>query len=118
VVRDVTDPEKDFCVGPRSGLADLNGSQDVRHEAGDCADLRISAWPGPDYTAFLTIGVASFNLGYGGEGETGGVYHSIYDSSITIFDSAIPTQLRYRPSASPAARCCALPMLTCCLCVH
>ena len=34
---------------------------------------------GSDYTAFIDhLGVASLNLGYGGE-DDGGIYHSIYD---------------------------------------
>jgi N-acetylated-alpha-linked acidic dipeptidase len=43
--------------------------------------MRIGALgSGSDYTAFLDhIGVASLNLGFGGDGG-GGVYHSIYDS--------------------------------------
>jgi N-acetylated-alpha-linked acidic dipeptidase len=36
---------------------------------------------GSDYTAFIDhLGIASLNLGFGGESETGGVYHSAYDS--------------------------------------
>lgn len=36
---------------------------------------------GSDYTAFMHhVGVASMNIGFGGEGETDGVYHSAYDS--------------------------------------
>lgn len=36
---------------------------------------------GSDYTAFIDhLGIASLNLGFGGEGDTGGVYHSAYDS--------------------------------------
>ena len=36
---------------------------------------------GSDYTAFVDhLGVASMNLGFGGEGQSGGVYHSAYDS--------------------------------------
>jgi N-acetylated-alpha-linked acidic dipeptidase len=44
------------------------------------ADLRIGALgSGSDYTAFLDhIGVASLNVGYGGE-DTSGIYHSAYD---------------------------------------
>jgi N-acetylated-alpha-linked acidic dipeptidase len=44
-------------------------------------DLRIGALgSGSDYTAFVDhLGIASLNLGFGGEGG-GGVYHSIYDS--------------------------------------
>ena len=44
------------------------------------ADLRIGALgSGSDYTAFLDhLGIASLNLGFGGE-DGGGIYHSIYD---------------------------------------
>jgi N-acetylated-alpha-linked acidic dipeptidase len=36
---------------------------------------------GSDYTVFLDhLGIASLNLSYGGESETEGVYHSLYDS--------------------------------------
>jgi N-acetylated-alpha-linked acidic dipeptidase len=43
-------------------------------------DLRIGALgSGSDYTAFLDhLGIASMNLGFGGE-DGGGIYHSIYD---------------------------------------
>ncbi len=45
------------------------------------ADLRISALgSGSDYTAFIDhLGIASLNIGMGGEGG-GGIYHSIYDT--------------------------------------
>lgn len=50
-------------------------------QTGSRADLRISALgSGSDYTAFIDhLGIASLNLGFGGEGG-GGIYHSIYDS--------------------------------------
>ncbi len=44
---------------------------------------------GSDYSAFLQhLGIASMNLGFGGEDESGGVYHSLYDSyyHMTTFD--------------------------------
>ncbi|MBV9931676.1 MAG: M28 family peptidase [Alphaproteobacteria bacterium] len=44
---------------------------------------------GSDYTAFMHhLGIPSLNIGYGGEAESGGVYHSIYDSydHFTRFD--------------------------------
>ena len=43
-------------------------------------DLRIGALgSGSDYTAFLDyLGVASVNMGFGGE-DQGGIYHSVYD---------------------------------------
>jgi N-acetylated-alpha-linked acidic dipeptidase len=45
-------------------------------------DMPISALgSGSDYTPFLEhLGVASINLGYGGEDADGGIYHSTYDS--------------------------------------
>ena len=59
---------------------------DGRHAggaAGGCGsapDLRIDALgSGSDYTAFIDhLGIASLNLGFGGE-DGGGIYHSIYD---------------------------------------
>jgi N-acetylated-alpha-linked acidic dipeptidase len=36
---------------------------------------------GSDYTAFVEhLGIAAINLGYGGEGQSTGVYHSAYDT--------------------------------------
>lgn len=36
---------------------------------------------GSDYSAFLqNLGLASLNVGFGGEGDSGGVYHSAYDT--------------------------------------
>ena len=45
-------------------------------------DLPLGALgSGSDYTPFVQhLGVASINLGFGGEGESGGVYHSAYDT--------------------------------------
>ncbi|PYS84651.1 MAG: folate hydrolase [Acidobacteria bacterium] len=83
VARDVTDPEKKISVSDRVRAARiLSGGPEARREARERADLRIGALgSGSDYTAFLDhAGIASLNLGYGGEGNTGGVYHSVYDS--------------------------------------
>jgi N-acetylated-alpha-linked acidic dipeptidase len=44
---------------------------------------------GSDYTAYLQhLGIPSLNLGFGGEDQSGGVYHSLYDSfhHFTTFD--------------------------------
>jgi N-acetylated-alpha-linked acidic dipeptidase len=44
---------------------------------------------GSDYSSFLQhLGIPSLNIGYGGEGESSGSYHSIYDSydHFTRFD--------------------------------
>jgi len=55
-------------------------TDDDRKELRQRADLRIEALgSGSDYTAFLDhIGIASLNLGYGGEDKSG-IYHSAYD---------------------------------------
>jgi N-acetylated-alpha-linked acidic dipeptidase len=83
VTRDVTDPEKKITVFERARAQQIiNGNPEERREARERADLRIDPLgSGSDYTPFLQhLGIASFNIGYGGEGDTGGVYHSIYDS--------------------------------------
>jgi N-acetylated-alpha-linked acidic dipeptidase len=83
VARDVVDPEKKISVSDRSRAQQiLSSNAESRRELRERADLRIGALgSGSDYTAFLDhLGIASLNLGYGGEGDTGGVYHSIYDS--------------------------------------
>jgi N-acetylated-alpha-linked acidic dipeptidase len=83
VARDVTDPEKKISVSDRARAAQiLNGSPEARREARERTDLRIGALgSGSDYTAFLDhLGIAALNLGYSGEKDAGGVYHSIYDS--------------------------------------
>ena len=83
VARDITDPEKKISVNERARAAQIiNGTPEARREARERSDLRIGALgSGSDYTVFLDhLGIASLNLGYGGEGDTSGVYHSIYDS--------------------------------------
>jgi N-acetylated-alpha-linked acidic dipeptidase len=82
VAHDVDDPEKSISVRQRLLLHDIAEarSDEDRKELRSRADLRIGALgSGSDYTAFLDhLGVASLNLGYGGE-DRGGIYHSIYD---------------------------------------
>jgi len=83
VARDVVDPEKQVPVFERwRARAILDGSAENRREARDRPDMRIAALgSGSDYTPFLQhLGIPSVDLRYGGEGETDGVYHSIYDS--------------------------------------
>jgi len=83
VARDVIDPEKEIPVYERwRARRILNGNADERREARERADLRINALgSGSDYTPFLQhLGIATLNVGYGGEAENDGVYHSIYDS--------------------------------------
>ncbi|MCA1580514.1 MAG: M28 family metallopeptidase [Acidobacteria bacterium] len=82
VAGDVEDPEKKIPVGKRARLRQIEDSKtaDERREARERRNMRISALgSGSDFTPFLQhLGIASLNLGYGGEGG-GGVYHSIYD---------------------------------------
>ena len=85
VARDVEDPETKLPVwkrlqlrrmaSPATGV--LSGPALADRQR---ADLRIGALgSGSDYTVFLDhLGVASLNLGYGGE-DDGGIYHSVYD---------------------------------------
>jgi N-acetylated-alpha-linked acidic dipeptidase len=83
VARDVVDPEKQIAVFERwRARAILEGSAANRREVRDRPDMRIAALgSGSDYTPFLQhLGIPSVDLRYGGEGETDGVYHSIYDS--------------------------------------
>ena len=82
VARDVTDPQKGTSVLERArARIVVEGSAEERREARERADLRLAALgSGSDYTPFLQhLGVASLNLGFGGE-DGGGSYHSVYDS--------------------------------------
>jgi N-acetylated-alpha-linked acidic dipeptidase len=82
VARDVEDPEAKVPVWKRAqarALADAS-SAEKRKEIRERRDLRLDALgSGSDYTVFVDhLGIASVNLGYGGE-DDGGIYHSIYD---------------------------------------
>jgi N-acetylated-alpha-linked acidic dipeptidase len=77
VARDIDDPESKLTVWKRLQLREIaTQGAEVRARP----DLRIAALgSGSDYTAFLDfLGVASVNLGFGGE-DQGGIYHSVYD---------------------------------------
>jgi N-acetylated-alpha-linked acidic dipeptidase len=81
VAKDIADPEKDYPAFKRLRLERIaNAAPADREEIRKRADLRIGALgSGSDYTAFLDhLGIASLDLGYGGE-DGGGIYHSIYD---------------------------------------
>jgi N-acetylated-alpha-linked acidic dipeptidase len=82
VARDIEDPEKKISVWKRSQLLRIEeaSSPEERQEARERPDLRIGALgSGSDYGAFVDhLGVASLDLGYGGE-DGSGLYHSIYD---------------------------------------
>jgi N-acetylated-alpha-linked acidic dipeptidase len=83
VARDIQDPESGFSVWQRDemhSIAEAKSEED-RKKIRDRADLRMGALgSGTDYTTFADhLGVASLNLGFGGEDPDAGVYHSIYD---------------------------------------
>jgi N-acetylated-alpha-linked acidic dipeptidase len=82
VARDISDPETQMTVWKREQLSKIAGAKSAedRVELRQRPDLRIGALgSGTDFTAFLDhLGIASLDLGYGGEDEQG-IYHSIYD---------------------------------------
>ena len=82
VASDIDDPVQKISAGRRVRLkriADAKTPED-RREVRERANLRIGALgSGSDFTPFLQhLGIASLNVGFGGE-DGGGVYHSIYD---------------------------------------
>ena len=81
VAKEIEDPETKQSVWKRMQAQQIRyGSPAERSEARSREDLRIGALgSGSDFTPFLQhAGVASLNLGFGGE-DGGGIYHSIYD---------------------------------------
>ena len=86
VAKDITDPETKVSVWNRQQAAMLvrggrRGGGAPREEAATQENLPIEAiGSGSDFAAFLDhFGIASLNLGYGGE-DRGGTYHSAYDT--------------------------------------
>jgi N-acetylated-alpha-linked acidic dipeptidase len=81
VAKDIRDPETKMSVWERSRLSNIaDASTEDRKEIRQRADLRIHALgSGTDFTGFLDhLGIATLDLGFGGETEQG-IYHSIYD---------------------------------------
>jgi N-acetylated-alpha-linked acidic dipeptidase len=82
IAHDISDPETKWSAWKRQHLHEIANAKtpEQREEIRKRPDLRIPALgSGSDYTAFLQHdGVASLNIGFGGEDE-GGIYHSIYD---------------------------------------
>ena len=87
----VTDPETGGAVRDRAlaeiqvrALAPDAGAELKAHAkiARDGGDLPVGdLGSGSDYTPFVQhLGVASINFGFEGEGQSGGVYHSAYDT--------------------------------------
>ncbi|MDB5482706.1 MAG: folate hydrolase [Caulobacteraceae bacterium] len=87
----VTDPETSVSVRDRALAAiqvralaadatpDLKARARIARDGGDLPAGDLGS--GSDYTPFVQhLGIASINLGYAGEGQSGGVYHSAYDT--------------------------------------
>lgn len=83
IMHDVQDPQTGASVKERlRAQLEVNAENDKeREEAETRDDLRIyPLGSGSDYTPFLQhLGIASANLGFGGEGG-GGSYHTMYDT--------------------------------------
>ena len=82
IARDVVDPQTKVSVHERArAYLELHGPADAAKDVRERGALRLSALgSGSDFTPFLQhMGVASLNIGFGGEAE-GGSYHSIFDS--------------------------------------
>ena len=96
--RDVTDPQTGVDVLERlcarvltAHYADPKSVPEAIFTAAKAGgDMPVGALgSGSDYSAFLQhLGIASINLGFGGEEMAGGSYHSVYDSfyHVTHFD--------------------------------
>ena len=82
VTKDIDDPEMKMPVWKRQRLVAISrATPEGRTELRSRPDIRMEALgSGSDYTAFIHhLGIASVNLGYGGEDQGGGQYHSVYD---------------------------------------
>ena len=90
VAAGVTDPETQASVQQRQRAfldvhaAEKNASPTMKENAklaGESGDIQIEPLgSGSDYSAFLEhLGIATLDLGFGGEANQGGVYHSRYD---------------------------------------
>jgi N-acetylated-alpha-linked acidic dipeptidase len=89
VAADVQDPQSGASVAARwragvraKAFDGLRGNPAALAAAELAGDQPLDALgSGSDYTAFIHhAGVSSINIGFGGEGESAGSYHSIYDS--------------------------------------
>ncbi|HVV65157.1 MAG TPA: transferrin receptor-like dimerization domain-containing protein [Rhizomicrobium sp.] len=93
----VDDPETHVSVGERLRAfirveAATGGGGDAEAKARLKEDAKLAADPtkdfpigalgsGSDYSAFIEhLGLDALNIGYGGEGSSGGIYHSRYDT--------------------------------------
>jgi len=86
VAADVTDPQSGVSVDRRARAAAMadagTGDRGRARAAAEGRDLPLDPLgSGADYSSFLQhLGLPALNVGYGGEGDSGGVYHSAYDT--------------------------------------
>jgi N-acetylated-alpha-linked acidic dipeptidase len=98
VAKDVTDPETGATVAERMRARvrvrayDNEGRVDKAALKAAEGEGELPIGPlgsGSDYSAYLQhLGLPALDVGFGGEAESGGVYHSVYDSfhHMTTFD--------------------------------
>jgi N-acetylated-alpha-linked acidic dipeptidase len=82
IADDVIDPQTGVSIKERKyALTMVTADEPARTKLIGNKNIKLGALgAGSDWSGFLQfLGIASMNLGFGGEGE-GGVYHSIYDS--------------------------------------
>jgi N-acetylated-alpha-linked acidic dipeptidase len=85
VTVDVTDPQTGVTVDKRAraaAMAATSADSKTAKAAADGKDMPLDALgSGSDYSSFLQhLGLATIDIAYGGEGSSGGVYHSAYDT--------------------------------------
>ncbi len=92
VADEVTDPETHVSIGTRLRAqmrvegaapdASAQATADAKATANPAHDFPIAALgSGSDFSSFLQhLGLPALDLGFGGEGDAGGVYHSAYDT--------------------------------------
>jgi N-acetylated-alpha-linked acidic dipeptidase len=83
VANGVIDPERKVSTLDRYRASVIvEGTAQQKQAAREKSDFSIEALgTGSDYTPFLQhLGIATLNIGLGGESESDGSYHSIYDS--------------------------------------
>ncbi|HBC78766.1 MAG TPA: folate hydrolase, partial [Bacteroidales bacterium] len=82
ITNDVIDPQTGVSINERKyALTIVTADKQARTNLIGDKNIKLGALgAGSDWSGFLQfLGIASMNLGFGGEGG-GGVYHSIYDS--------------------------------------
>jgi N-acetylated-alpha-linked acidic dipeptidase len=90
VAADVTDPQQKVSIEQRAiarlevAATSPSANAEIKAQARAAAsgDLPIAApGSGSDYEVFVHhLGIASIDVSFGGEGQSGGVYHSAYDT--------------------------------------